>query len=152
MLKSASIQPQAALGQLLHHLQSARGIDRKEDSCRWDIESQPLCWNPPTLETDKEMSKKERGNSDRDTSRDGKIVLVKRYDYCLVTLASSFVGVGQEGEAQRWDKKRKHRYQASSGCEEIQPGHGWSRQAGPAPKPLQNGNKIKKNGCCAWHE
>lgn len=90
--------------------------------------------DPPPLETDKE-----RGNSDQVTSRDGKTDLAKWYDYHPDTLDSSFVGVGQ-----RWDKKRTHPYQAPRGCEEILPGHGWSRQAGPNHKSLQDGNKIKK--------
>ncbi|XP_056320827.1 piggyBac transposable element-derived protein 3-like [Danio aesculapii] len=62
--------------------------------------------NPP-LKTDKEMSKKERGNHDQVRSTDGKIVLVKWFDNRSVVLASNFVGVGEEDEVQRWDQKEK---------------------------------------------
>ncbi|MGH0127936.1 UNVERIFIED_CONTAM: hypothetical protein FKN15_039293, partial [Acipenser sinensis] len=57
--------------------------------------------------SDKEMSKKERGNHDQVTSRDGKLVLVKWFDNCSVLLASNIVGVGEEDEVERWDKKEK---------------------------------------------
>ncbi|MGH0121656.1 UNVERIFIED_CONTAM: hypothetical protein FKN15_064325 [Acipenser sinensis] len=53
------------------------------------------------------MSKKERGNHDQVTSRDGKLVLVKWFDNCSVLLASNVVGVGEEDEVERWDKKEK---------------------------------------------
>ncbi|XP_056116469.1 piggyBac transposable element-derived protein 3-like [Rhinichthys klamathensis goyatoka] len=62
--------------------------------------------NPP-LKTDKEMSKKTRGNHDEVRSRDGKVVLVKWFDNRSVVLASNFVGVGDEDEVERWDKKER---------------------------------------------
>jgi hypothetical protein len=58
----------------------------------------------PPLKSDKEMSKKERGNHDV-VSRDGKVVLVKWFDNRSVVLASNFVGVGDEDEVARWQKK-----------------------------------------------
>ena len=38
-------------------------------------------------------------------SRDGKVVLVKWFDNRSVVLASNFVGVGDEDEVARWQKK-----------------------------------------------
>lgn len=62
--------------------------------------------NPP-LKADKEMSKKMQGNHDEVRSRDGKVVLVKWFDNRSVMLASNFVGVGDEDEVEKWDKKQR---------------------------------------------
>lgn len=59
----------------------------------------------PPLKTDKQMSKKGRGSHDEVRSRDGQVVLVKWFDNRPVVLASNFVGVGEEDEVQRWEKK-----------------------------------------------
>lgn len=62
-------------------------------------------FNKPPLLTDKEISKRPRGSSDQVVSRDGDIVLVKWLDNRTVTLASNFIGIGEEDKVKRWDKK-----------------------------------------------
>ncbi|MGH0160969.1 UNVERIFIED_CONTAM: hypothetical protein FKN15_009040 [Acipenser sinensis] len=53
------------------------------------------------------MSKKGWGSHDEVRSRDGKVVLVKWFDNRSVVLASNFVGVGNEDEAERWEQKER---------------------------------------------
>uniref|UniRef100_A0A3B4VA40 PiggyBac transposable element-derived protein domain-containing protein n=1 Tax=Seriola dumerili TaxID=41447 RepID=A0A3B4VA40_SERDU len=60
----------------------------------------------PPLQSDKEMTKKQRGSCDEVVSHDGKVAMVKWYDNRPVVMASNFVGVGRMDEVQRWDKKK----------------------------------------------
>lgn len=110
----------------------------------WGIKqsiNQPFCW-PPTC--NKEMSKKERENSDQVTSRDGKFVLVKWYDNHHVTLAFNCCSGPRRWSLEVNQEKNQVWYPAPRGCEEIQPGHGWSRQAWAFTEQKQ------KLSCYVW--
>lgn len=61
----------------------------------------------PPFMSDKDMSRKERGNYEEVVSRDGRVVLVKWFDNRSVHMASNFVGVGRTDDVQRWDKKQR---------------------------------------------
>lgn len=62
--------------------------------------------NPPLL-PDKNALKRNRGFSEEVVNADNSIVLCKWVDNRTVTLASNFVGIGEEDTARRWDKTRK---------------------------------------------
>ncbi|KAK3556056.1 hypothetical protein QTP70_001843 [Hemibagrus guttatus] len=60
----------------------------------------------PPLMSDKEMSKRGRGNHYQVRSRDGKVVLTKWFDNRTVVISSNFVGVGKD-QVERWDQQRR---------------------------------------------
>lgn len=63
-------------------------------------------FSKPPLLSDKEATKKNRGYSEEVISNDG-IILCKWVDNRCVTLASNFVGVGEEDTVKRWEKSKK---------------------------------------------